>query len=126
MLKIKTFDSVNRCGRESKPKIRMGKSGYVYITKKASDMLELSIGDKVSLHQDEENPRDWFISKDKNGIKLRGKKEDGVLIFHLAQAVKKLFSECEITAKSISFVVSKTPIILNNVKYYPIITSSAK
>lgn len=88
--------------------------------------MEISIGDKVSLHQDEENPKDWFISKDENGIILKGKKEEGVLIFHLTEAVKKIFTECEITSKSISFVVSQTPIELNNIKYYPIITSSAK
>ncbi len=125
-MKIKTYNSLNRCGRETKPKIRMGKTGYIYITKKVSAMMEISIGDKVSLHQDEENPKDWFISKDENGIILKGKKEEGVLIFHLTEAVKKIFTECEITSKSISFVVSQTPIELNNIKYYPIITSSAK
>jgi hypothetical protein len=67
------YDSTNtRSGsRAAKPTISFAKAGMITISGAAVAILKLKEGDKVSIFQDEEEPKDWYIAPDPAGFEIR-------------------------------------------------------
>ena len=96
-MKLKTFNRANSLmsKTDGTPTITVSKVGMITLSKTLCENLQLSPTDKtggVFLHQDEENPRDWFIEKSENAdaFKLRSCKNSAGLCFNSGPAAKAL------------------------------------
>jgi hypothetical protein len=57
--------------RAAVPAITIHAKGLIKLNYPAAQLIGVSEGDRVSIAQDEENPADWYITKDANGYELR-------------------------------------------------------
>lgn len=71
-LKLKKYDATTSGqGGGRDPQVTFGNKGLISINKSAMKMLKLTEKDKLSFFEDEESEGDWFLAKDKDGIKFR-------------------------------------------------------
>jgi hypothetical protein len=71
-MNLKTFDkkSVSHA-QQIAPAISYSKAGAWTMNAALYTMLDLKAGDGVCLHQDTDNPSDWYISKSDRGLVVR-------------------------------------------------------
>lgn len=67
-MKLKKYDSSLQSTRTGEPRISFDDKGVIRINKTAVEALGLKPGDKIAFLMDEENPTDWYITKDKEGF----------------------------------------------------------
>jgi bifunctional DNA-binding transcriptional regulator/antitoxin component of YhaV-PrlF toxin-antitoxin module len=71
-MKLVKFDSTNSAKVRSKQAaVTVKADGQIVINGEAFTKLGLKAGDTIAVLQDSENPKSWFIIKDKDGFKLR-------------------------------------------------------
>lgn len=125
-MKLKTFNEQSQKTKYGQSKVRVRPEGTFLLTPKAGEAIGIKIGDKISIHQSDSEPRDWFLSKDDMGIAVRLNSKKDRFIFGSAKAAKTLLESCGIDYGAAAFTVSTEPIEHDGVKYFAIITSSAK
>lgn len=122
-MKLKSFNPENAANiRKGKPTIHIGSNGAISMNAVATNLTGLKPGDKVEFHQDETNPKDWYISKSKSGFELRAYNQDRGVIFNsskLASIILEIIGG-PITA---TMIIGNEPV---DGKYWPVITASAK
>lgn len=131
-MKIKTFDlgpDPNR--RVGEPRIRVNTIGVITINTALCELLDLKHGSGVDFHQDLEEPRDWYISRNpQSKNKVRKKVRLNVVLFNNVRLAKEMIeSTCpDLYSRSISFLVSKKISRIDGVQgdCFAIITSSIK
>ena len=107
--------------------ISLGKSGTIMLSKEASISTGVVDGDYLDIHQDEDNPNDWYISinKEDGSVHLRTVKVNGKAFIGNSKAVvnalKKVI-KMEYETKGIRIPVGQAT-KLEGVKYYPLITA---
>lgn len=112
--------------RMGKSYISLGKSGTITLSKKAAIITAVEDGDFLQLHQDEDNPNDWYISisKEEGPIHLRANKLNGTSFMGnnkgIVNTLKKAIN-MEYETKGIRIPVGQAT-ELDGVKYYPLIT----
>lgn len=106
--------------------ISIGKSGVFSLNKTLVDALNLKEGDKISVGNDENRVKDWFLVQQKqgDGFSLR-KISNYRLGFNCSKASSEIFKTLKITGKTtINIPVSDTPEELpGGDKAYALITS---
>lgn len=119
-MKLKAFQSTNQ--RLGRPIIRFSKkTGTITITKSAALKMELSSDDKVKFFQDEDSPKDWYVSFEKeNGLSIRTLKDSGGYIFNNSGLKNEFVKTLNIPEECNSFIVG-SPTVLDGVKYYPLL-----
>lgn len=124
-MKLKTFNlstlSQVSTGRST---IRFTRQGTVTISGKAAEIMELAEGDKIEFCQSMEDHRDWYIHKTlrEDGFILRKFKDGLGLMFSSSKLSAMVLDSVDATDKSVGFVVSGTPEVLDGENYYFIIT----
>ena len=93
-MKLKEWNSSNQKTRKDKTCfINFHKKGMISFSSGLFEKLNLSAGDKITLLQDEENPKDFYLSTNTtNGITLR-KIASGALMANLVSFTTVLFEE---------------------------------
>ncbi len=93
-MRLKEFNSENTMvARSGSPCIGVNqKTGVFNMNKLATELMGLKNGDGITIHQDEDQPENWYIEKAKtNGFITREKKDaSGGLMFNnttLARAI---------------------------------------
>ena len=84
-------------------------AGLISIFGATAEALGLKPGDKVSIVQDQDNPKDWYIdTKDEAGFKLRGSDKGKGLSFNNSVICNRLLDSLEFPKehKRSSFTVS--------------------
>jgi hypothetical protein len=81
-MKLKKYDASVQSTRTGEPRISFDDKGVIRINKTAVQAIGLKAGDKVSFLQDEENPTDWYLSKDKDGFPTRDVNDSGGLVIN--------------------------------------------
>lgn len=141
-MKLKSFNP------QSVPNLRAGSdiptvslnysSGVMTFNKGACEFLKLKKGDQVVIHQDEEEPQDWYIQKvPEGGFELRGKTTEEfplALAFNNATLIRQIIDsvayevpegvETE-TPKSVKVKINK-PTEIKGDLYYCIILTTAE
>jgi hypothetical protein len=131
-MQLKVYNAVTASRRSTgKPEIRIPlKGGAIRITKSAADACGFKSGDNLSLGQDENNVLDWYIYKDKeNGFPCREIKKEGHLTFNsslLAEDLRACAPAVIDQDKIIRMSIGTEPVEVNKVKFFPIITKSAR
>lgn len=107
------------------PRVSFNKAGLISFNKKACELIGLKAGEKVTLAQDEEDPRNWYFFKDaQHGFELRpGYKDAGCLFNHrqMTESLLQAFQKpMDITHK---FTIAGIPTVMKSdkTKYWGIL-----
>ncbi|WP_372648232.1 hypothetical protein [Draconibacterium sp.] len=110
--------------------ITFNKKGVISFSKSASDLLNLKDGDRIVLHQDEENRGDWYLEKteDENGFKLHKKSnKDNRVCFGRKILCQTIAKSLGVTADTTFIMhVLKNPKRLQGLVLYELKNSSNK
>lgn len=89
-MKLIIFNKKTQSQRNSEPSVRFTKSGSIYLNKGAMALMQLQAGNSVSLAQDEERKKDWYIFRDADGLIIRSgnKKGESFLISNASAAIE--------------------------------------
>ena len=109
--------------RVGKPTINITKSGVIRISSHAVKEIGLVDKEEINFYQDEDNPSDWYLIPEKDGLRMRASAGDGSsLLCNSAGTAKNLLKSVGMT-RTASMLVATEPI---EGGYYAIITSSVK
>lgn len=117
-------NSLSGSARNGERTIRLSRNtGVIYMSRTLADKLELAESDKLLFANDEENKKDWYISKttDPAGFNIKNDKS-GVRLSNKFLSTKILDSLK--IALNATFLVASEPMEIDSVKYYKIIASS--
>lgn len=103
--------------------IRFSRKSASALSKGFCLLGNFAAGDQIGIHQDKENPEDWYVSFAADGFVLRdyGSKGGG-LLFNNSTMANTLLDYLEIEADSASFPIGKEAKVEDEVSYWPIIT----
>lgn len=125
-MQLKTFNSENvHPVRESKPCIRINtKTGLFNFSTGACKLIGLKPGDRVSFHQDEDEPADWYLEVTPDGFELREKVNvtKGMLFNSSVMARALVYSVREVQSGRVH--IAPEPITVNKKTLWPLITAA--
>ncbi len=124
-MELEIFDSSNvRSTRTYSPAIHINKFGVFSFNPQAVELLTLTKGATISFVRDKDNPRDWFILRDPNGMVLRTNTK-GNLIVNAKFVREKMFTSLnsKLGSGSMKFRIAIEPVQYKDKMMYPIITS---
>lgn len=128
-MKLKIYDSTKH-SRKHKASLNFAPNGLITISSGAMRQLGFSIGDKVLICQDEDEPGDWYIGKHEVGVAIRAaytdKSEVIRGIFNHTPAVRDIAKHVGQEEKSFTLLVGTTSTEANDMILFPILTSSYK
>jgi len=131
-MKIKIHDR-GQCLAPGVPAITFTKYGTILLNEATNNLLDLDPGDSVFIMQDEDNPRDFYISKSEDpdhpkGIKLRrfANMKGGLQssFKELCRLINRTNGHLE--KSTVKYQISKEPIQENGYTMFPIITRGGK
>lgn len=129
-MKLKTFNA-ETCivKRNGKPTVGINfKMGLFRFNKECCELIGLKEGAKVSLHQDEEEPTDWYLLvNDEKGFETRRKENvTPGLLFNNSSLAKQIAESTEYEGKSAALAIGKEAVKYEKKLYWPLITASLK
>jgi hypothetical protein len=124
-MKLKTFNrkDCNMGANEKRPLIGFEKTGIIRLNRKLCEALNIEIGDKINILQDQESPRDWYIelTKAEHGLVMR-KHNTGALCCNAKAIVAEIQRSLGVVInKSMNYRVSTQPAV-DETNIYAIIT----
>lgn len=124
-MKLIVFNKTTQSHRMVEPAVRFTKSGSIYLNKKAMDLMELQVGNAVSLAQDSDRKKDWYLFRDADGMIVRtGSKTAESFLISNASAAAELKQSLGIDAKkNFSLKLAIVPIEENGKPYFALLTS---
>jgi|688.fasta_scaffold687957_3 hypothetical protein len=108
--------------RSGKACVNFSRKGASNISKKAQEMMGLKEGDSVAIYQDNDNPADWYMAKDKDGFQCR--RNTAGLMFNSAMIANSILDCFSYEGKSFSFLIGSEPLMQGKQELWPIITAS--
>lgn len=110
-------------GWAKSPAITIGQKGLLKINYAAGELLDVKEGDRVSIAQDEENPADWYITKDPNGYELRLGSDKKSYLFNNIALSKTIYECFELSAetKSVRWLIAGQPTKVGKQTYFGIL-----
>jgi hypothetical protein len=119
-MKLVTYnpENVPTHGKSQNPCLTIYNSGQIVLNKPLCEKIKFiaSKKRKVSFHQDAEDARTWYISKDENGFELREIK-DGTLSINRVSLVKTM-QEAAGTDARIKCMVQPEPVEFAKQTYF--------
>lgn len=126
-VKFITPDAVKAQSR-GKANIRFGKEGVVAISTDAVRIMELSVGDSISIVEDEEHEGEFYICKTPKGEEgfllrpVNGKETTLSLGFNAKGLCAKINGQ---TSYSVRYKLATEPTVEGKTKFYGILISSS-
>jgi hypothetical protein len=126
-MKLKEFNAENTINqRADKPSIHINtKTGLFNFNKAACDLISLGDEDKITFHQDQEEPFDWYLEKVKTekGFTLRTKDDvtKGVLLNNVTLA-RTIVHSISSTIISGRVPIAAEPTAIGKIKLWPLLT----
>jgi hypothetical protein len=114
------------------PHITVSPSGRISLGPKLKELLELEVGKRVELLQDEDSPADWFLmaSESKEGFELKNDPKSNRLTFQNTPLVKTILASAKLPAlaagakqKAVRFRVAAEPQEIDGEQVHLIITT---
>jgi hypothetical protein len=106
-----------RGGGNKLAKVSFGKGGVISFNGAAAALIGLKSGDKVTLAQDEEDPKCWFFFKDKDhGYELRLGYDKKAVMFNHVHLIDS-FNNCfGLSRETKQYLIGGTPTVLKGSK----------
>ena len=131
-MKFKVFDKNSQGAVGSKgettPKISVSENGVLFLNRPAKELLNHQ---NIKIVQDEESPKDWYLTADDEGFFFREKikypKEKGQISGYITnsttvfKAMKEALGLVKVTSK---MNIAATPVTIDGQDYYAILTGS--
>lgn len=125
-MKLVKFDKSN-CAtvRTKQAAVTVKADGQIVINGEAFTKLGLKAGDTIALLQDSENPKSWYIVRDKDGFKLRTSgKTSPTLVCNNEKVASSLLASLGIkTESAVRFKLSVEPVKFEKQLLYAINTA---
>lgn len=125
-MKLIKYDSSTAARKVDVPAIHISRVGAISLTAALCTLLGVKEGDGVSMHQDADAKDNWYISKDKDGLKLRGKKNSTQLLFCNSAICKEIGNSIDVDQPAGRMLVGVEPTKHEGAKLYPVLTSSLR
>jgi hypothetical protein len=93
------------------------------ISKTAAVMMDMEAGSLIGIHQDKDEPENWYVSLAEDGFELRTNSSGQCIIFNNAALANMLLDYLEIPGERVTFLIGKEPVEEDGVKYWPILTA---
>lgn len=124
-MKLIVFNKTTQSHRVQDPAVRFSKSGAIYINKKGMELMGLQIGNTISLAQDGERKKDWYLFRDADGMIIRvgSKTTESFLIANATAASELRLSLGLDPKKNFTLKLATTPVEENGKAYYALLTS---
>ena len=106
--------------------ITIEKGGIIRLNRKAAELLNLKIGDKLDVLQDEERTKDWYLAKtsDENGLVMRRHSDSGSICSNAKVIADTIRKSLNVEQKTLRFRIAPQPAEESS-NIYAILTSSA-
>lgn len=104
---MKLIDRTQQKKVSKNPSISVDKSGLFRMNRRAAEHLNMKNEDHVRLYQCEDDKRNWFIRKEKTGIKVREHKDS--FAFNSAPIANEIAYSLE-KQLTLRFAIAKYPI----------------
>ena len=121
------YDKTNcQAARNGTPAIAFNPKGVVIINVKGIELTGLKDGDCIAILNDEENPEDWYFTKDADGFPLRQYgSQTTSLATNNSEVVKVSLKSLGLSnaAKSVKLAIALQPTVINKQKYWGILTT---
>lgn len=123
-MKLIIYDMLNsQFEREGMRTVHVdARNGVISISRCGCKMCKLEEGDKIILASDAESPKEWFFAKTNSETGFTLKRLKNVLKFNNKVVTKKMASSLKID-RTATFLISKTPQVIDGLEYYQLITS---
>lgn len=125
-MKLVKFDKSN-CAtiRTKQAAVTVKADGQIVVNNEAATKVGLKATDTIALLQDSENPKNWYLVKDKDGFKLRASgKTTPVLVTYNPVVVKNLLESLGIKSENaVRFKLSTEAVKHEKQSLYAILTS---
>lgn len=110
------------------PSLSMSATGTFAMNASLTALIEAKAGGGVVIVQEEGEDGSWFLALDaEHGFAVRAdKSHDGVLIFSSSVTARALLEAAEVEHGGARMLVGAEATTIDKVKYWPILTSSAK
>jgi hypothetical protein len=123
-MNLLTFDTENMVStRKGDALISFSRAGLNTISKAGAERTKYEGGDMVAIHQDKDNPEDWYISLSEAGFPLRDDKGEGRLNFNSKTMADTILDALEINEDRASFFIAGQPTEIDEVNYWAILTA---
>lgn len=121
-MKLKKIEIPQSQGTNARPALTVSKTGRFSLSPKMREKTGYEADDMLNFHQDEDSPKDWYISFDKTeGAKLQVKTADKYTqVFFQNQTLAKTIREVFKTEGSMTFLIG-APTELKGVNYWPLL-----
>lgn len=93
------------------------------LSSQAVKLMNLKPNDKVLIHQDNDNPAIWYLSKDPSGFDLGTINKNKSLFLYSSELAQMILAAFE-AKEAFNFYVDSTPIVNKNVKYWKLTTEN--
>lgn len=122
-LKLKKYDaSTQGGGGHQEPRATFGNKGLISINKAAMKLMKLKETDKLSFFEDEDNEGDWFMAKDKDGLKFRIT-EGGSMVANSSQICRDLCASLlKEPGTSLRCPIEEKSVMQDGLELFPIFT----
>jgi len=127
-MKLKKFNrkdcSINR--GDGFAYITLEKIGIIRLNRNAAELIGLSVGDKLNVINDEDNPRDWYIEKttDDDGLIMRKHSDSGSICSNAKVITDEIRKSLGVETKTLRFRIAGKP-AFDDSNIYAILTGSA-
>ena len=107
------------------PYVTLEKNGIIRLNRIACELLEITIGEKLNVLQDEDRPKDWYLEKtsDEDGLIMRKHSSSGSICSNSKPITVLMRNSIGIQQQSVRFRLATQSLNGEN-KVYAILTSS--
>jgi len=127
-MELNIFNKTNSRQVVHEPAVRMTTGGVIVINKKALDLMELVENNCISIAQDKQHPKDWYIFRDADGLPIKKKSGTneslGIASSFICSEIKTSLGLDK--KKGYIFQLALQPTVENGKSLWALITSKVK
>ncbi len=127
-MNLKKYDTTTDCGIFQGPYVRITKGGIWTFNKVTAKDLGVKVGDRITIFQDEENPKDWYLHIDRSPSGFLVRDSAGQLRFSSKPSFVRMIESLGKDPKKISSAAIQIgkPFDHDGLELLPLITSGIK
>ena len=127
-MNLTTYNTLNTpSSAYGKPCVNFDSSGVIRISKALAEMVGVEHGTRVEICHNDDEPGDWYLNITTADtafeVRERGLKKN--LIFNSKGLAMKVINSIDSKAKTITFQVSRAPMVIEGVSYWYLIQRTA-
>jgi len=127
-MELNIFNKANCRQLVTEPAVRITTGGVIVLNKKALDIMELVENNAISIAQDKQQPKDWYIFRDVDGLPIKKKSGTteslGIASSFICNEIKTSLGVDK--KKSLSIQIAPAPTVEGGKAFFALLTSKVK